>query len=139
MAETAPLKTIVEEGKYLPFAKLMRLEHRQFTSRHYGQARYIMMYLHEKGKLKPFYSAYVKSFERDSTGIAALEEEAVALHDRLLHHSMTVLASGASHRMKEARARRGGPPNDAESRPPRWGLLMATGGDFYVTIDRGWS
>jgi hypothetical protein len=72
--QLAPLKTIVEEGKYLPFAQLMRLGHRQFTSRHYGQARYIMMYLHESGKLKRFYSAYVKSFERDSTGIAALEE-----------------------------------------------------------------
>lgn len=72
--QLAPLKTIVGEGKYVPFAKLMRLEHRQFTSRHYGQARYIMMYLHESGKLKNFYSTYLKSYERDTSGIAALEE-----------------------------------------------------------------
>ena len=34
---------------------------------------------------------------------------AVALLDRLLHHSVTVVTSGDSYRMKEARARGGGP------------------------------
>ena len=34
---------------------------------------------------------------------------AVALLDRLLHHSITVVTSGDSFRMKEARTRGGGP------------------------------
>lgn len=38
---------------------------------------------------------------------------AVALLDRLLHHATTVVTSGDSYRMKEARARGGGLPNTA--------------------------
>jgi len=62
------------------------------------------------------------AYERRSLGIAShwpfeswgrfLPEHttAVALLDRLLHHSVTVVTSGDSYRMKEARLRGGGPP-----------------------------
>ncbi len=62
------------------------------------------------------------AYERRSLGIAShwpfeewgrfLTEQttAVALLDRLLHHSITVVTSGDSFRMKEARTRGGGPP-----------------------------
>lgn len=62
------------------------------------------------------------AYERRSLGIAShwpfeewgrfLPEQttAVALLDRLLHHSITVVTSGDSFRMKEARTRGGGPP-----------------------------
>lgn len=62
------------------------------------------------------------AYERRSLGVAShwpfedwgrfLPEHAtaVALLDRLLHHSITVVTSGDSFRMKEARTRGGGPP-----------------------------
>jgi len=62
------------------------------------------------------------AYERRSLGVAShwpfeswgrfLPEHttAVALLDRLLHHSVTVVTSGDSYRMKEARLRGGGPP-----------------------------
>lgn len=62
------------------------------------------------------------AYERRSLGIAShwpFEEwgrflpehsTAVALLDRLLHHAITVVTSGDSFRMKEARTRGGGPP-----------------------------
>jgi DNA replication protein DnaC len=62
------------------------------------------------------------AYERRSLGIAShwpfedwgrfLPEHstAVALLDRLLHHAVTVVTSGDSFRMKEARTRGGGPP-----------------------------
>jgi DNA replication protein DnaC len=63
------------------------------------------------------------AYERRSLGVAShwpfeswgrfLPEHttAVALLDRLLHHSVVVVTSGDSYRMKEARARGGGPPS----------------------------
>ena len=62
------------------------------------------------------------AYERRSLGLAShwpFEEwgrflpehsTAVALLDRLLHHAITVVTSGDSFRMKEARTRGGGPP-----------------------------
>ena len=62
------------------------------------------------------------AYERRSLGVAShwpfeswdrfLPEHttAVALLARLLHHSVTVVTSGDSYRMKEARTRGGGPP-----------------------------
>ena len=62
------------------------------------------------------------AYERRSLGIAShwpFEEwgrflpehsTAVALLDRPLHHAITVVTSGDSFRMKEARTRGGGPP-----------------------------
>jgi DNA replication protein DnaC len=62
------------------------------------------------------------AYERRSLGIAShwpFEEwgrflpehsTAVALLDRLLHHAITVVTSGDSFRMREARTRGGGPP-----------------------------
>ena len=62
------------------------------------------------------------AYERRSLGLAShwpfeswgrfLPEHptAVALLDRLLHHAVTVVTSGDSYRMKEARMRGGGPP-----------------------------
>ena len=65
------------------------------------------------------------AYERRSLGVAShwpfeswgrfLPEHttAVALLDRLLHHAVTVVTSGDSYRMKEARTRAGGPSTKA--------------------------
>jgi len=56
----------------------MSLERRQFTSRHYNQARYLCYYLHATGKLQDFYRDYTGS--EDNTGIESIE----AMYDKPL-------------------------------------------------------
>lgn len=41
---------------------------------HYAVARYLVMYLQEEGKLKEFYREFRDHFEKDKTGVAALEK-----------------------------------------------------------------
>lgn len=68
------LQRELKDNKYLPFAKMMQLEHRQFTSRHYAQANYMCLYLHATGKLPQWYAAYNEGFAADSSGVAATEK-----------------------------------------------------------------
>lgn len=39
----------------------------------YAQSRYLMFYLHEKGRLQDWYLRYCRSYTRDPTGVEALE------------------------------------------------------------------
>ncbi len=39
----------------------------------YAQSRYLMLYLHEKGRLQTWYLRYCKSYTRDPSGVEALE------------------------------------------------------------------
>lgn len=68
------LQQEVGDNKFLPFEKMMKLEHRRFTSRHYSQARYMCMWLHATGRLNKWYETYTGSFKDDPSGIAAMEK-----------------------------------------------------------------
>jgi hypothetical protein len=67
------LQQEVKGNKHLPFAKMMKLERRQFTSHQYAQANYMCMYLQATGQLPQWYAAYNEGFVADSSGIAATE------------------------------------------------------------------
>lgn len=68
------LQEEVAGKKYMPFEKMMKLEHRQFTSHQYAQARYMCMWLHATGNLPKWYAAYTEGFKDDPTGMAAMEK-----------------------------------------------------------------
>lgn len=70
----AKLQQEVGDKKFLPFEKMMKLERRRFTSRHYTQARYMCMWLHASGRLNKWYETYTGSFKDDPSGIAAMEK-----------------------------------------------------------------
>ena len=60
---------------------------------------------------------------------------AVSLLDRLLHHATTVVTSGQSYRMRDARTRTGGRPTTNIT--ARGGdFHLATSGDLNLAIDR---
>jgi hypothetical protein len=42
------------------------------SGRNYAQARYLMLWLQEHGKLRPYYGAFVKNVKKDPTGYATL-------------------------------------------------------------------
>lgn len=74
------IKKRAKRGKHIPFSEFFKLSHRDFMKRQYkggaayGQTRYIMMYLYEMKKLKPWYDAYVAGYEDDKTGQSAMEK-----------------------------------------------------------------
>ncbi|MFP4434944.1 MAG: TPR end-of-group domain-containing protein [Phycisphaerae bacterium] len=74
------LKKQVKRKKHIPFPEFFKLSHTEFMKHQYksavayGQTRYIMMYLLEKGLLKPWYDAYVAGYEDDETGQTAMEK-----------------------------------------------------------------
>lgn len=72
-ADLFELQAEVAAGKVHSFARLLALEHRQFTSRHYDQAGAMFMHLHHAGLLERFYQAYVTGYGRDPSGQAAYE------------------------------------------------------------------
>jgi hypothetical protein len=65
------LQQEVRDKKHLPFARMMNLERRRFTSHHYAQACYMCLYFHATGKLREWYAAYVDGAAGDPSGIAA--------------------------------------------------------------------
>lgn len=70
----AELQQEVANKKYLPFEKMMKLEHRRFTSHHYAQARYMCLWLHASGRLNEWYATYIDGFKDDPSGSAAMEK-----------------------------------------------------------------
>jgi hypothetical protein len=65
------LQQEVREKKHLPFARMMTLERRQFTSRHYAQAGAMCLYFHATGNLPKWYAAYTEGAAEEPSGIAA--------------------------------------------------------------------
>lgn len=62
---------------FVPFERLVAMTQAEYVRRPnltYGQSAYIMLYLWDKGLLRPFYDAYKDSCEADPTGRAALEK-----------------------------------------------------------------
>ncbi|MFB3892984.1 MAG: PDZ domain-containing protein [Phycisphaerae bacterium] len=71
------LKAFIARKQNIPWIDFMRAEQPRFmrtAAVSYGQCRYMMMYLHEKGKLKAWYEAYCDSFADDPSGIKAMEK-----------------------------------------------------------------
>jgi hypothetical protein len=63
----------VRDKRFLDWDKLLKLEHKAFTSHHYAQARYMCMYLYRTGRLKEFYDLFTAGFAKDPSGAAAFE------------------------------------------------------------------
>ena len=71
------LKRLVSSKRHIPWRRLMKLSRGHFMRQAgpaYAQSRYLMMYLHEQGKLREWYDAYTAGFEKDGSGIAAFEQ-----------------------------------------------------------------
>lgn len=68
----AEMQQEVANNKHFPLKTIMSLERKQFTSRHYSQARYICLYFYQTKKLGEFYKEYLN--DQDTTGIQAAEK-----------------------------------------------------------------
>ncbi len=70
------LRHTIRRDELIPLAELVTLTGEQFTDegrRTYPEARYLLLYLHEQGKLAEWYTAYKDGFEDDPTGRRALQ------------------------------------------------------------------
>ncbi len=71
------LKRLVARDKTIEFSKLAKLSHKQFMRNAtvgYSQVRYMLKYLHDKGQLKTWYDAYLDGYQKDPTGMDAMEK-----------------------------------------------------------------
>lgn len=71
-------KRAAKVGTLMPLDTLLTLQHGTFVGNRplaqYAHARALFMYLHTQGKLRAWYTAYVKAYAQDSSGRVALEE-----------------------------------------------------------------
>jgi tetratricopeptide (TPR) repeat protein len=73
----AVLKNYLSRDRVIPLASIMKYSHQRFMSNAglcYAEARYIMYYFSECGKLRDWYEAFCASFEREHYGILATEK-----------------------------------------------------------------
>ena len=65
-------------GAAWPLETLMRMSQQEFMNGDpglgYAQSCFVCRYIHSQGKLKDYYSAYCDLFERDNSGILALQQ-----------------------------------------------------------------
>lgn len=65
-------------GRLQPLSRLASMPREHFTGytalANYAQARAFFLYLHDRGKLGDWYSAYIRGFDDDPTGLKAVEE-----------------------------------------------------------------
>jgi len=69
------LQKAVKENRAASLARLTAMNPKQFHAQaelHYRQVRYVMMYLHRRGKLKAYYEAFKANYAQDRTGAATL-------------------------------------------------------------------
>jgi tetratricopeptide (TPR) repeat protein len=67
----------VSVGRHVPWPKFMALTQAdllRWPNYGYGQARYMMFYLHEQGQLGPWYRNYVSGYGSDTNGVTAWEK-----------------------------------------------------------------
>ncbi|MCD6364302.1 MAG: PDZ domain-containing protein [Planctomycetes bacterium] len=67
----------MREKAFTPLEKLIRLDAKAFAGKakiHYSQARYLMLYLQRRGKLRKWYELYKASYSEDRTGGTSLEK-----------------------------------------------------------------
>lgn len=70
------LQRIIKADKAIPWKEFMDISHPDFMKKAmiaYPQARYMMMYLYDQGKLKKWYDAYTGSWASEKTGEVAWE------------------------------------------------------------------
>ena len=73
----AALAGAARRKAFIPLERLVAMKQHEFTRRPYltyGQSGAVMLYLWEKGWLRPFYDAYKATYDADPTGRAALEK-----------------------------------------------------------------
>lgn len=72
------LKKALKSGTVPPFSKLCATTTSEFygedSGRHYAQARYLMLWLQEKGRLPAYWTAFRKNVRKDPTGYETLVE-----------------------------------------------------------------
>jgi hypothetical protein len=71
------LQEAIRAGTLRPLQELIEDEHfyrKDLVGMNYAQARYLLMYLQEKGLLRPFYRSLRVGHTSDSTGLAALQK-----------------------------------------------------------------
>jgi len=71
------LQKAVKEGKAHKLGKLLTIDQKDFLAEaeiSYAQVRWLMMYLHRRGKLGEFYRAYKQTYAADASGGKALEK-----------------------------------------------------------------
>ncbi|MCD4658093.1 MAG: putative Ig domain-containing protein [Planctomycetes bacterium] len=74
------IKAVQSDSKYyVPWDELFNMSRTKFLNTqniqyHYAQARYIVYWLNELGKLKEFYDAYNQTYKKDKSGIKAFEK-----------------------------------------------------------------
>ncbi len=72
-------RVVKSGGRPMPLAKLVAFDQKTMTREGtalpaYALARSVFLYLHQQGKLRDFYAAYVRLWKEDATGAKALEE-----------------------------------------------------------------
>jgi hypothetical protein len=71
------LQKAIKEGKLVPLGKLVATTNAEFRGAneglHYAEARYLVMYLQEKGWLARFYREFRDNAKKDPTGAKTLE------------------------------------------------------------------
>jgi hypothetical protein len=72
----AVLKSLLPGGRTVRFSSFMKYSPQQFMSNPnlcYAQARYIMFYFFDRGKLRQWYDSFCSSFDKEHFGILATE------------------------------------------------------------------
>lgn len=81
------LQEALKKGRSIPLERVLSLSTSGFygegSGLHYAEARYLCMYLQERGLLESFYRTFLNGFSADPTGRAALETVTGAPVERL--------------------------------------------------------
>ena len=70
------LQNAIRAKKTVPLDALFKMGHKPFLAQAdlaYAESRYVMLYLHEKGRLRDWYKRYKATFAEDPGGVKALE------------------------------------------------------------------
>lgn len=71
-------KRLGEMNRLTPWKRLFAMEQRDFTLRRgrrsYAEARAVMLFMHDQGKLPAWYASYTRGFDEDPMGIEAIED-----------------------------------------------------------------
>lgn len=75
-ASVVTVQRAARKGELIPLSELVRMSKKDFMGQAelcYPQARYVMFYLHERQRLRDWYTGYKRTYTRDPTGRRALE------------------------------------------------------------------
>lgn len=69
------VRRLARAGSLTPWQTLFTMDRKRFIGSRplamYAQSRAVFMYLHERGKLRDWYTAYVQTFDEDPSGLSA--------------------------------------------------------------------